>query len=160
MAGEVHETGKRLESGYRPIAIATERIDRDRAEVSVHHGGRVVELPRFTELVVATPLRPETRLTRLVNKILLLVPSEKCEGEWDVFTYNHEEARLFPTPGFRPVLFGAQTRGRIFQGALALPDNVFMVKQVLLSTRENPVEVSVGPDRYRLKPGEALLVLG
>jgi hypothetical protein len=159
MAGEPHETGKRLGLSYQPIAIATERIDRDRAEVSVHNGGRVVELPRFTELVAVTPLRPETRLTRLVNKTLLLVPSEKREGVWDVFTYNHEEARLFLTPGFRPVVFGVQKRGP-FGDEQALPDNVFMVKQVLLATRENPVQVSVGSNRYRLKPGEALLVLG
>jgi hypothetical protein len=159
MAGEVHHADERPGPSYRPIAIATERIDRDRAEVCVHHGGRVVELPRFTELVVVTPLRPETRLTRLVNKTLLLVPSKKREGEWDVFTYNHEEARLFPTPGLRPVFFGVQRRGPL-QDELALPDNVFRVKQVLLATSENPVEVSVGSDRYRLKRGEALLVLG
>jgi hypothetical protein len=63
------------------------------------------------------------------------VPSEKRADQWDVFT------------GVGGV------------GELVLAGNIFKVRQVLFSTRKNPLEVRVDGQIHRLKPGQALLVL-
>jgi hypothetical protein len=44
-------------------------------------------------------------------------------------------------------------------GELTLADNIFKVRQVLLSSRKNPIEVHIDGQMHRLKPGQALLVL-
>jgi hypothetical protein len=44
-------------------------------------------------------------------------------------------------------------------GDLVLAGNIFKVRQVLLSSQKNLVEIRVDDQIYRLKPGQALLVL-
>ena len=124
------------------VATSTERIDRDRAEIRVYRKGRQVELfPRFHELVAATPANHGMELDTLVGRSIALVPSEKRPEQWDVFTG----------------VGGVSGTGR--PAALVLADNIFKVRQVLLSSRKNPIEVRVDGQIHRLKPGEALLVL-
>jgi hypothetical protein len=141
--------------GAQLIATTTQRIDRDRVEIRVLQSGKPVELfPHFHELVTATPSNRQTRLEELAGKSVTLIPSEKREtvagaagvsqsllpwstqaDHWDIFT------------GVGGV------------GELTLADNIFKVRQVLLSSRKNPIEVHIDGQMHRLKPGQALLVL-
>jgi hypothetical protein len=118
------------------IATSTQRIDRDHEEVRVYRNSQPVELfPGFHELLTATPADRQMGLDRLVGKSVALVPSEKRADQWNVFT------------GVGGV------------GELILAGNIFKVRQVLLSSRKNPLEVRVDGQIHRLKPGQALLVL-
>ena len=120
------------------VATSTQRIDRDRAEVRVYRSGQPVELfPHFHELLTATPADHQKGigLDRLAGKSVTLVPSEKRADQWDIFT------------------------GVGGTGELTLADNIFKVRQVLLSSRRNPIEVRIDGQILRLKPGQALLVM-
>ncbi len=119
------------------IARATHRIERDRVEIHVYQDHHPVEITRFQELLVATPVDGDAALDRLVQKSVALVRSEKHEGQWDVYMN---------------VWTSINTS--------TLAENVFIVRQVLVSTRKHPVQVRVNGGLHRLKPGEALLVLG
>jgi hypothetical protein len=44
-------------------------------------------------------------------------------------------------------------------GELILADNIFKVRQVLLSSRKNPIEIRIDGQIHHLKPGQALLVM-
>jgi len=123
------------------IATSTERIDRDRAEVRVYRNGQRVELfPSFHELVTATSADHEKRigLDGLAGRSVALVPSEKRADQWDIFT---------------------GVGGTSGVDGLVLADNIFKVRQVLLSSRKNPIEVRIDGQIHRLKPGQALLVM-
>ena len=118
------------------IATSTQRIDRDHEAVRVYRNRQPVELfPGFHELLTATPADRQTGVDRLVGKSVAVVPSEKRADQWDIFT------------GVGGV------------GELILAGNIFKVRQVLLSSRKNPLEVRVDGQIHRLKPGQALLVL-
>lgn len=118
------------------IATTTQRIDRDHVGIHVLRNGKPVALFRhFHELVTATPAAHQGGLDKLVGSSVTLVPSEKQAEKWDVFT------------GVGGV------------GELILADNIFKVRQVLLSSRKNPIEVRVDGQVHRLKPGQALLVM-
>jgi hypothetical protein len=124
--------------GAEFIATSTQRIDRDRAEVHVYRNGQQVEIfPGFHELVTATPADHQKGigLDVLAGRSVALVPSEKRADQWDIFT------------------------GVGGTGELILADNIFKVRQVLLSSRKNPIEVRVDGQIHRLRPGQALLVL-
>lgn len=141
----------RAQPGYQRLAVATRRIDRDRLTVSVYQGGKRVELPRFHELVIVKPLGHIGSLDRLVETGVLLVPSDKRHGEWDVYGEPARDSRVF-----MPV---SQVLSVQDQEHLALPENVYKVKMMIVSSAKNPVVVHAGNDVYRLKPSEALLVL-
>jgi hypothetical protein len=142
------------------VATSTERIDRDRAEIRVYRNGKQVELyPSFHELVTATPANHEMGLDALVGRSIALVPSEKRAEQWDVFT---GVGGIAGTRG--PVGKLKADQWSIYTGVggvgdLVLAGNIFKVRQVLLSSRKNPIEVRVDGQIHRLKPGEALLVL-
>ena len=98
--------------------------------------GKPVELfPHFHELLTATPAGRQEGLDKLVGRSVALVPSEKRADQEDIFT------------GVGGV------------GELVLTDNIYKVRQVLLSSRKNPIEIRVDGQIHRLKPGQALLVM-
>jgi hypothetical protein len=145
--------------GPQFIATSTQRIDRDRAEVRVYRNGQAVKLfPSFHELLTATPAAHQMGLDGLVGRSVALVPSEKRADQWDIF------AGVGGVGGARvPSVTGAAL-WYIFTGVggvgdLVLAGNIFKVRQVLLSSRKNPIEVRVDGQIHRLKPGQALLVL-
>jgi hypothetical protein len=120
------------------VATSTQRMDRDGAEVRVYRGRQRVELfPGFHELVTATSADHQKGigLDGLAGKSVILVPSEKRANQWDIFT------------------------GVGGTGDRVLADNIFKVRQVLLSSQENPIEVRIDGRIHRLKPGQALLVM-
>ena len=141
------------------VATSTQWIDRDRVEIRVYRNGKPVELfSSFHELVTATPANRQMGLDRLVGKSVALVPSEKEANQWDVFTgVGGVRGGLLPSkirPDQRDIFTGVGGTGE-----LTLADNIFKVRQVLLSSRKNPIEVHVDGQIHRLKPGQALLVL-
>ena len=141
--------------GAEFVATTTQRIDRDHLEIRVFQGGKPVELSRdFHELVTATPADHHQALDGLAGKTVAVIPSEKRYNaagaagvsenllpwriqadHWDIFT------------GVGGV--GEQT----------LADNIFKVRQALLCSRKNPIEIHLNGQVYHLKPGQALLVL-
>jgi hypothetical protein len=154
-------TPEKLPAGPAPqfIATSTRRIDRDRVEVRVYRNGQPVKLfPSFHELVTTTPADRQKGLDKLVGSSVALVPSEKQTDQWDVFT------GVGGVGGARVPLLKWPAQWDIFTGVggvgdLVLADNIFKVRQVLLSSRKNPIEVRVDGQIHRLKPGQALLVL-
>jgi hypothetical protein len=148
-----------LGSGPQFIAITTQRIDRDRAEVRVYRSGQPVELfSHFHELLAATPADHQMRLDSLIGRTVALVPSEKQTDQWDIFTGIGGVGMRAPEARMKSNQWGIFT-GVGGVGGLVLADNIFKVWQVLLSSRKNPIEVRVDDQIYRLKPGQALLVL-
>lgn len=142
------------------IATTTQRIDRDRAEIRVYRNGKPVELfPRFHELVTATPADHQKALDKLVGTSVTLVPSEKQAEQWNVIT------GVGGVSG-RPMITWKRIANQwdVFTGVggvgdLILADNIFKVRQVLLSSSKNLIEIHVDGQIHRLKPGQALLVL-
>ncbi len=118
------------------IATSTLRIDRDGAVIRVYRNGRLVELfPHFQELLVATPADHPVGFDTLVGRSVALVPSEKRTDRWDIY-------------------LGV---GGVYE--LTLAGNIFVVGQVFLSSRKSPIEVQAAGKIYRLKPGQALLLI-
>src|ERR1017187_4971652 len=69
------------------IAEVRQRIDTDRLEVRVYQGRKLVQLPRFVELVVVTPLRkPSETMENLTNRSVAIVRSEKNPDRWEVLS--------------------------------------------------------------------------
>ena len=48
---------------------------------------------------------------------------------------------------------------REYPGQLTLPDNIFRIKQVFISSRQHPVKIKLDEQIIYLKSGDALLVL-
>jgi len=122
--------------GAQRIGTIAKRIGRDQMEVRVYQHGRAVELfSQFQELVTASPVDRRTDLRQVAGKGIALVPSEKDAERWDIY-----------------IGVGGGTRS-------SLAGNIFVVKQVFVSSRKKPVEVHVDGEIHRLKPGQALLVM-
>ncbi len=122
----------------RLVATCTQRIEPDRLQIRVYAARRPVDLPSFTELLIATPVNRRAAIDKLERRSVGLVRSKTNAGRWDVYSD----------------VFGPA------DGALALADNIFVVRRVLISSRQNPIVVRFDGQSRRLKPGEALLVLG
>jgi len=118
------------------IAILTQRIDPNRLEVRVYQKGHPIKLfPQIHELIIAFRADRRKGLEHVAGSSVALVPSEKIADQWDIYL------------GVGGV------------GELCLADNIFVVRQVLVSSRRNPIEVRLDGSIHRLKPGEALLVM-
>jgi hypothetical protein len=127
------------ESIPHPVAQVKERIEMDRFEVRVYQGKKLVQLPRFMELYVVTPLPGSPNpIENLAKKSVAIFRSEKNPERWEVY---------------QDVWAG--TGG----DALTLADNVFKVKQVLISSPQSPIELRLDEKVVQLKPGDVLLVL-
>ena len=142
------------------IATTAERIDRDHVGIQVYRNGKPVNLfPHFHELVTATPAGHQTGLDKLVGTAVTLVPSEKQAEQWDVYTgVGGVSSRRTAVPKLKPSQWDIFT-GVGGTGELVLADNIFKVHQVLLSSRQSPIEIHIDGQIHRLKPGQALLVL-
>src|ERR1035438_6884176 len=129
-----------LESTPGLIAEVRQRIDTDRLEVRVYQGKKLVQLPRFMELFVVTPVsKASPAMENLTNRSVAIVRSEKYPDRWEVY---------------QDVWVG--TGGAEM---LTLADNVFKVKQVIISSSESPLELRLDEKIVPIKPGDALLVM-
>jgi hypothetical protein len=142
------------------IATTTQRINRDHVGIHVYQNGKPVELfSHFHELVTATPAGRQKGFDKLVGTSVTLVPSEKQADQWDVFRgVGGVSFRPTAMPKLRAQQWDIYT-GVGGVGELVLADNIFKVRQLLLSSRKNPIEIRIDGQIHRLKPGQALLVM-
>lgn len=152
------------ESSTSVVGEIRQRVETDTLEVRVYQGKQLVELPSFTELFVVTPLSgPPQTIENLVGKSVAIAPSEKWPNRLEVYLLR-SEAALGRNGHLVEVAYDDPPRKRVRSGAsredgLELADNVFKVKQVLVSSRRRPVELKLDGQVIRLKPMDALLVL-
>jgi hypothetical protein len=129
--------------------------------VRVYQGKQLVQLAHFTELFVVTPLggRSQT-FESLVGRSVAIVRSAKRRDLWEVYVLSTEaifgrQGRLLegfyePVQQHVPLKFGQE---------LTLPENIFKIKQVFISSRQHPVEIKLDEQIIYLKLGDALVVL-
>ena len=120
------------------LATIVDRIERDRQDIHVYEASRRVDLPWFSELAIAVPGERHVPLDCLQGNSVILVRDDKSVNEWSL--YSNEMA--------------------IGDEDLPLADNQFRVRKVILCTSRRAIELRMGGWVYRLKPGQALLVLG
>ena len=90
---------------------------------------------------------------------MTLVPSDKQADSWDVFTgVGGVSSRRTAVSKLKAHQWDIFT-GVGGTGELILAGNIFKVHQVLLSSRQSPIEIHIDGQIRRLKPGQALLVL-
>jgi hypothetical protein len=119
------------------VAEVNQRINASGLAVHVIVDGKRVHLAQVTALFVVFPaLKEGQSIERLVGKRVLIVPPDSRHNRWEV--YQDPWRSVDP---------------------LALADNVFAVKRVIVSSRLHPVEVSFEGRTIRLQPDEALLVV-
>ena len=126
------------EQAPRPVAQVRERIDRDRLEVRVYQGKQLVQLAPFMELCVVTPLSGSPRaIENLAHKSVAIVRSDKKPHGWEVY----------------PDVWAGTGRDML------LVDNVFRVKQILISSPDSPIELRLDEKVVHIEPGDVILVL-
>ena len=120
------------------VATIVERIEHDRQDIRVYEASRPLDLPWFSEIAIAVPGDRRASLNFLQGSSVGLVRDDKSVNEWALYSN----------------VVGVGDRG------LTLADNVFRVRKVILCTSRHAIELRMGGWVYRLKPGQALLVLG
>jgi len=120
------------------VATVVERVERDGHDIRLYEGGRLLDLPWFSELALATPVNPGLRFDSLLGFSVGLVPAAKPPKQWALYT--------------NVVGVGGDAR--------TLADNVFRLKKVIVCTPQHAVEMRMDGWVYRLKAGQVLLVLG
>ena len=120
------------------VATIVDRIERDRQDIHVYEASQPVNLPWFSELAIAVPGDRHVPLDCLQGNSVILVRDDKSVNEWALYSN----------------MVGMGDQG------LTLADNVFKVRKVILCTSGHAIEIRAGGWVYRVKPGQALLVLG
>jgi hypothetical protein len=143
------------------VAEVNQRIETDRLHVRVYQGEQLVQLARFSELVVVTPLgvRPQT-IESLVGSSVAIVPSAKRPDRWEVHVLR--SVAVLGRPGRLQEGFyepAQQQLGTRVGQELMLAENIFKVKQVFVSTRRRPIEIRLDGQVISIKSGDALVVL-
>ena len=129
---------------FRPIAIGRQRISREKQTIAILRGSRDVVVNYFTELMIAKIMEDVANIIarkaypqRLNGLTVFLARDAKFPDLWNIFP-------------------GGASDGE----ALILPENVFRIRQVVLSTEKDPVKLQIDGRVYSLEPGEVLLLLG
>jgi hypothetical protein len=97
----------------------------------------------------------------LVGRSVAIVRSAKRRDIWQVYVLS--SVAVFGRQGrllegfYEPVQQHVPTR--MYQNPLTLPENIFKIKQVFVSTRQRPVEIKLDGQVIYLKSGDALVVL-
>jgi hypothetical protein len=144
------------------VAQVNQRIETNRFQVRVYQGKQLVQLAHFTELFVVTPLTGRSQtIESLVGRSVAIVRSAKQRDLWEVYALN--SVAVFGRQGhlvggfYEPAQEHVPTR--IYQDPLTLPENIFKIKQVFVSSRQHPVEIKLDGRIIYLKSGDALVVL-
>lgn len=118
---------------FVPIATGKQRICREKQTVEISQGSQRVSVDYFTELVIATINDERIVPEKLIGETISLARDAKQKERWIIF------------------------RGGASDGdTLAMPENVFRIEKVLLSTRERQVKMKVGDQDYHLERGEVV----
>lgn len=120
------------------VATIVDRLARDRQDIHVYEASRPLDLPWFSELVIAVPNDHHVPLDFVEGTMVGLVRDDKSVNEWALYSN----------------MVGMANR------ELTLADNVFRVRKVIISTPGHAIELRMGGWVYRVKPGQVLLVLG
>jgi hypothetical protein len=120
------------------VATIVDRIEHDRQDIRVYEASRPLDLPWYSEMVIAVPRDRHSPLDSLQGSSVGLVQDEKPMGEWALYSN----------------VVGMGDSG------LSLADNVFRVRKVIVCTSRHAIELRMGGWVYRVKPGQVLLVLG
>ena len=125
-----------------PVAEGIEWVETHRLDIQVYSGKKPVRLEPCRSLLVVTPLGGSRgKIEDLVKTSVIVVRSERKPGRWEVYA-------------------GAGVgRSSAFFLPFTLPDNVFKVKQVIVSSSQHLVELRFDGRIIQVKPGDALLIL-
>src|SRR6266550_2455151 len=126
---------------FLPIAVGRQRISREKQTIAISRGSRDVVVNYFTELMIARDvpniIARKAYPQRLNGLTVFLARDAKFPDLWNIFP-------------------GGASDGE----ALILTENVFRIRQVVLSTEKDPVKLQIDGRVYSLEPGEVLLLLG
>jgi hypothetical protein len=137
------DSANQPQPAFLPIAIGRQRISREKQTIAILRGSRDVVVNYFTELIVAKRIDVSNIIAgkadpqRLNGLTVFLARDAKFPDLWNIFP-------------------GGASDGE----ALILTENVFRIRQVVLSTQKDPVKLQLDGRVYRLEPGEVLLLLG
>src|SRR5947209_283776 len=111
---------------FLPIAIGRQRISREKQTIAILRGSRDVVANYFTELIIAKIIDVQNIIARkadpqrLNGLTVFLAPDAKFPDLWNIFP-------------------GGASDGE----ALILTENVFRIRQVVLSTEKDPVKFQI-----------------
>ena len=150
-------------SGSGVIADVNRRVQAGDLDVSVHQGSRRVQLRHIVQLLVITPKNGKAEaIEGLVGASVAVVPSAKRPGQLELHLLSSAGLLGDEYSGLRPVAYETAQQpqnAQKYTRQQMLADNVFVVEQVFVSSRRNPVLVKLDGQMIRLKRGDALLVL-
>jgi hypothetical protein len=164
MAHIAQASPARISLNSGPVATVNRRIETDNLEISVYQGKRRVQLQTFVQLLVITPLagRAET-VENLVGASVAIVPSNRPSKRLEVHLLSPVVFLSHDDGHSHRISYDAtqqpQNMYREYTFQQMLADNVFIVKQVLVSSQRNPVELRIAGEPIQVKRGDALLVL-
>jgi hypothetical protein len=131
------KSASQVQPTLQPIATGKHRISRDSQTIAILQGNQNVKVDYFTELVIGTMIAEKIVPGKLEGDTVSVTRDAKQRDRWIIF------------------------RGGASDGdTLTMPENVFRVQKVLISTTQNPVKIQMNGRVYRLQPGEMLLLLG
>jgi hypothetical protein len=128
---------------FRPIAIARQRIPREKQTIAIMRGSQDVGANYFTELMIAKIVDDFSLFARKADPQSLngltvsIVRDAKVPDRWIIFP-------------------GAASDG----DGLILTENVYRIQQVVSSSEKDQVRFRIDGRVYSLGPGEVLLLLG
>jgi hypothetical protein len=136
------DTGHPKQDSSVPVAEANEWVETHGLDIHVFRGKKPVRLERCRSLLVVSPLG-EARGTfeALTKTFVTVVRSERKPDRWEVYSGAA----------------GGAGAGMFL--SFTLPDNVFKVRQVIVSSSEYLVELRADGRVIQVKPGDALLIL-
>ena len=127
-----------------PVAEANEWVETHGLDLHVFRGKKPVRLVRCRSFLVVSPLgKSAETIEALAKTSVVVVRSLHKPDRWEVYSGVGGGG-------------GAGT-GRLLSFTLA--DNVFKVKQVIVSSSEDLVELQADGRVIQVKPGDALLIL-
>ncbi|MGH9774818.1 MAG: hypothetical protein ACRD50_07705 [Candidatus Acidiferrales bacterium] len=127
-----------------PIAVATQRISRNRQTIEISQGRQSVPLGYCTEMLIVTMTGERAHPEKLFGETVAVARQSNQQDRWNVFMGG-----VAGTGGIKAYPMSSA----------ALVDNVFQVKNVLSSTTRNPVDLKIDGQIHRLRPGQLLLLL-
>jgi hypothetical protein len=152
--------GASTSSATSLVAEVNQRVETDRLQVRVYQGKKLVQLARFRELFVVTPLGERSQtIASLVGRSVAIVPSAKRPDRWEVHLLRTVAVLGRPGRLLEGFYEPAQDVRTTARQELMLAENIFKIKQVFVSSRRRPVEIELNGQLIHVKSGDALVVV-